>query len=218
MSFNVQHSKTQFRKCYDRYGDLIKQYDISFSLTLYCNPKLDSVTITPQPIKHFTDLMTVIRSLSFAKFRVVSSEHLQWAWHAKRERLPFRTPGSDPFRALQIFRLLIQVFPNLPRFSWLFIWNIHRSCLESLKSYLHNVLDHRYSSGVAASIPVFIDLSLCARMRYNIIHEVLVSKLHRGVRDSPYNFFVVKNVHCCDSIRIVQTVEHFEASFFEKPR
>ena len=23
-------------------------------------------------------------------------EHLQWMWHASRERLPFRTPGSVP--------------------------------------------------------------------------------------------------------------------------
>ena len=40
--------------------------------------------------------MTFIPSLTFTELWVVSMEHLQRAWLASRERLPFRTPGSVP--------------------------------------------------------------------------------------------------------------------------
>ena len=39
----------------------------------------------------FHDLYT---KLNIHRLRVVFMEHLQWMWHASRERLPFRTPGS----------------------------------------------------------------------------------------------------------------------------
>ena len=38
----------------------------------------------------------MISSLTFSELWVVSMEHLQLVWHASRERLPFRTPGSIP--------------------------------------------------------------------------------------------------------------------------
>ena len=40
--------------------------------------------------------MTLIPTLTFTELRVVSIEHWQQVWHASRERLPFRTPGSIP--------------------------------------------------------------------------------------------------------------------------
>ena len=40
--------------------------------------------------------MTFIPSLTFTELWVVFIEHLQRMWHASRERLPFRTPGSAP--------------------------------------------------------------------------------------------------------------------------
>ena len=40
--------------------------------------------------------MTLIPTLTFTELRVVSMKHLQRMWHASRERLPFRTPGSVP--------------------------------------------------------------------------------------------------------------------------
>ena len=42
-------------------------------------------------------------------------EYLQRVWHASRERLPFRTPGSFPlFWDLLMLQLLGSDFPNLP--------------------------------------------------------------------------------------------------------
>ena len=53
-------------------------------------------TVTSQPIRLSTNFMTLIPSLTFTELWVVSIEHLQRVWHASRERLPFRTPGSVP--------------------------------------------------------------------------------------------------------------------------
>ena len=50
-----------------------------------------------QPIRLSTNFMTLIPSLTFAELRVDSMEHLQRVWHASRERLPLRTPGSVPY-------------------------------------------------------------------------------------------------------------------------
>ena len=41
--------------------------------------------------------MTLIPGLTFTELRVVFMEHLQRVWHASRERLPLRTPGSVPY-------------------------------------------------------------------------------------------------------------------------
>ena len=58
---------------------------------------LRPVTVTSQPIRLFTNFMTLIPSLTFTELRVVSMEHLQRVWHASKERLPFRAHGSVPF-------------------------------------------------------------------------------------------------------------------------
>ena len=51
--------------------------------------------MTSKPIRLSTNFMTFIPSLTFTDYDW-SMEHLQRVWHASRERLPFRTPGSVP--------------------------------------------------------------------------------------------------------------------------
>ena len=63
-------------------------------------------TVTSQPIRLSTNFMTLIPTLTFTELRVVSMEHLQQVWHASRERLPLRTPGSAPFEGLHMLWLL----------------------------------------------------------------------------------------------------------------
>ena len=48
---------------------------------------------TNQTFHQYHDLHT---ELDLHRLWVVSMEHLQRVWHASRERLPFRTPGSVP--------------------------------------------------------------------------------------------------------------------------
>ena len=50
----------------------------------------------PKAIRLSTNCMTMIPGLTFTELRVVSMDRLQRVWHASRERLPFRTPGSVP--------------------------------------------------------------------------------------------------------------------------
>ena len=62
------------------------------------------------------DFMTLIPSLTFTKYWVVSMEHLQRMLYASRERLPFRAPGSvPPFWDLLVLQLLMRTdSSNLP--------------------------------------------------------------------------------------------------------
>ena len=53
----------------------------------------NSVFPTNQTFHQFYDLDT---ELDLHRLWVVSMEHLQRVWHASRERLPLRTPGSVP--------------------------------------------------------------------------------------------------------------------------
>ena len=85
--------KSSFRKLYGRYGDLILPI---WSLPL-TNGKYHSGhlrTVTSQPIRLSTNFMTSIQNLTFTELWVVSMEHVRRVWHASRECLPFRTPGS----------------------------------------------------------------------------------------------------------------------------
>ena len=54
-------------------------------------------TVTSQPIRLSTNVMTFIPNLTFTELWVVSMDHLQQVWHTSRERLPFWTPDSVPF-------------------------------------------------------------------------------------------------------------------------
>ena len=57
-------------------------------------------TVTSQTIRLSKNVITFIPSLTLW---VVSMEHLQRVWHASRERLPFRTPGSVPLFGTCLF-------------------------------------------------------------------------------------------------------------------
>ena len=86
--------KSSLRKFYGRYGDLIKQYEVS--LTQMLNDILWPDHIQWQTL---TD-QTLYRTRPFTEFWVVSIEHLRQVWHADRGRLPLRTPSSAPFWGL----------------------------------------------------------------------------------------------------------------------
>ena len=83
--------KSSLRKFYGRYGDLIKQYEVSLSQML--NDILWPDHIQWQPP---TD-QTLYRTRPFTDFWAVSIEHLRRVWHADRGRLLLRTPGPVPF-------------------------------------------------------------------------------------------------------------------------
>ena len=83
--------KSSLWKFYGRYGDLIKQYEVSLSQML--NDILWPDHIQWQPPSD----QTLYRTRPFTEFWVVSIEHLRRVWHADRGRLLLRTPGPVPF-------------------------------------------------------------------------------------------------------------------------
>ena len=94
----VERLKSSFRKFYGRYGDLIQQYEVSLSQMLN-----DILTLDQQWLPNQSDFPPISwpwyrlwPSPNYKNVRVVPMEHLQRVWHAIRERLPFRTPGSVP--------------------------------------------------------------------------------------------------------------------------
>ena len=89
----AERLKSPFRKFYGRYGDLIQQYKVSLSRMLNDWSLTNKDFPTNQTFHQFHDLDT---ELDLHWLWVVSMEHLQRVWHASRERLPFRTPGSVP--------------------------------------------------------------------------------------------------------------------------
>ena len=95
--------KSSLRKFYGRYGDLIKQYEVSLSQML--NDILWPDHIQWQPP---TD-QTLYRTRPFTEFWVVSIEHLRRVWHADRGRLLLRTPGPVPLGLAYV--LLVETNP-----------------------------------------------------------------------------------------------------------
>ena len=75
--------KSSLRKFYGRYGDLIKQYEVSLSQML--NDILWTDHIQWQPP---TD-QTLYRTRPFTEFWVVSIEHLRRVWHASGHLVPY---------------------------------------------------------------------------------------------------------------------------------
>ena len=79
-----------------------------------------NMTSPSQPLTNndFTNFITLIPRLTFTELWLVSMEHLQRVWHASRERLPLRTPGSVPFIwGFHVLGLLRPIFPTLYRFN-----------------------------------------------------------------------------------------------------
>ena len=121
----VEHLKSSFRKFYGRYGDFIQQYEVSLSRILN-----DILTLDQQWLPN----QSAFPPMSWPWYRawlspelwVVSMEHLQRAWHASRERLPCRTPGSVPLflgvacapivetRFLELAMCLLDFSPRIP--------------------------------------------------------------------------------------------------------
>ena len=119
--------KSSLRKVYGRYGDLIKQYEVSLSQML--NDILWPDHIQWQPP---TD-QTLYRTRPFIEFWVVSIEHLRRVWHADRGRLLLRTPGPVPLGLAYVLLVETNPFPNLS----LFYRNIPRYFLDfALKSII----------------------------------------------------------------------------------
>ena len=87
----TERLKSSLRKFYGRYGDLIKQDEVSLSQML--NDILWPDHIQWQPP---TD-QTLYRTWPFTEFWVLSIEHLRRVWHADRGRLLLRTPGPVPY-------------------------------------------------------------------------------------------------------------------------
>ena len=102
--------KWSLRKFYGRYGDLIKQYEVS--LTQMLNDILWPDHIQWQPP---TD-KNLYRTRPFTKFWVVSIGHLQREWHADRGRLLLRTPGPVPLGLVYVLLVETNPFTNLSLF------------------------------------------------------------------------------------------------------
>ena len=96
--------KSSLRKFYGRYGNLIKQYEVSLSQML--NDILYTDHIQWQPP---TD-QTLYRTRPFTEFWVVSIEHLRRVWHADRGRLLLRLPGPVPL--VLAYVLLVETNPS----------------------------------------------------------------------------------------------------------
>ena len=102
--------KSSLRKFNGRYGDLIKQYEVSLSQML--NDILWSDHIQWQPP---TD-QNLYRTRLFTEFLVVSMEHLRRVWYANRGRLLLRTPGPVPLGLAYVLLVETNPFPNLSLF------------------------------------------------------------------------------------------------------
>ena len=98
--------KSSLRKFYGRYGDLIKQYEVSLSQML--NDILWPDHIQWQPP---TD-QTLYRTRLFTEFWMVSIEHLRRVWHGDRDAYS-SGPWSRPFGTCICFYLLRPILSEL---------------------------------------------------------------------------------------------------------
>ena len=102
--------KSSLRKFYGRYGDLIKQYEVSLSQML--NDILWPDHIQWQPPTN----QTLYRTRPLTEIWVVSIEHLRRVWHADMGRLLLRTPGPVPLGLAYVLLVETNPFPNLSLF------------------------------------------------------------------------------------------------------
>ena len=99
------------------------------NITWYSDPW--PVKVTSKPIRRSTNFMTLIPSLNFIELRVVSMEHLQWLWHACRERLPFQNLVPSPCLGTGVCSNCWDQFSRTCRvFSQLFTLNTPRYFLD----------------------------------------------------------------------------------------
>ena len=119
--YDKDRLKSSLRKLYGRYGDLIKQYEVSLSQIL-------NNILWPDNIQWqaSTD-QTLYRTRPFTEFWVVSIELLPRMWYADRGRLLLRTPGPVPLgtficstcwdqsfsRTCRFFRTMLFEYPSV---------------------------------------------------------------------------------------------------------
>ena len=124
--------KSSLRKFYGRYGDLIKQYEVSLSQML--NDILWPDHIQWQPP---TD-QTLYRTRPFTEFWVVSIKHLRRVWHGDRGRLLLRTPGPVPLGLAYVLLVETNPFPNLSLFYRTLLFEypsvLSRFCIQLWKN------------------------------------------------------------------------------------
>ena len=99
----MERLKSSLRKFYGRYGDLIKNYEVSLSQMLHDILGHDHIQWHPQSIRHYTNLRTYYRTglyyrfwpflPNFGGFQIT----LQRVRLANRGRLLLRAPGPVPF-------------------------------------------------------------------------------------------------------------------------
>ena len=102
--------KSSLRKFYGRYGDLIKQYEVSLSQMLNDIPWPHHIQWQPP-----TD-QTLYRTRPFTEFWVVSIVHLRRMVYADKGRLLLRTPGPVPLGLSYVLLVETNPFPNLSLF------------------------------------------------------------------------------------------------------
>ena len=103
--------KSSLRKFYGRYGDLIKQYEVSLS------QMFNDILWPDHRQWQYPIDQTLYRARPFTEFWVVSIEHLRRVWHADRGRLLLlRTPGPVPFGLAYVLLVETNPFPNLSLF------------------------------------------------------------------------------------------------------
>ena len=102
-----ERSKSLLRKFYGRYGDLIKEYEVSLSQILNDILWPDHIQLQSP-----TD-QTLYRTRPFTEFREVSIEPLRRVWHANRGTLTLRTPG--PVSLGLAYVLLVETNPFYER-------------------------------------------------------------------------------------------------------
>ena len=87
-----EHLRASLRKFYDRYGDLIKQYEVPLSRMLHDILDDDHLQWHPPLIRHYTNFLSFYWSGPYYRIRLftemqeVSIEHLQPVRHANRGR------------------------------------------------------------------------------------------------------------------------------------
>ena len=127
----VECLKSSFRKLYSRYGDRIRQNEVSLSQMLNNILTFDQLQWLHNRSKFPPIFISLISGLTFTELPVVSMEHLQRVWLASRERLPFRTPGSVPlFGTCLCHNSLDQFYRSCRIFSRLFTLNTPRYFLD----------------------------------------------------------------------------------------
>ena len=114
--------------------------------------------------------MTLIPSLTFTELREVSMEHSQRVWLARKECLPFRTPGSVPFFGTCLCSNCWDQFAQTCRVFWrLFTLNTRRYFLDFAWVIWHNYIMYLFNTTFIPkdlrTLHILIFLSNCSSIK-----------------------------------------------------